>query len=335
MATADIKVDMQEKAQPRSAMPAAAWVAIGALSALFLGTLGWAIGATAEWQQAKDMNVPENFRSFQKLTDPWTYGDILGPQIWGGLCETGVSQTPIDLAIPATVGDKAGAPMTLNWAEPGFKLDGEVVDSGHGTMQINFAAGGTLTKSTGEVYQLAQIHCHGPSEHLRDGRGSHIECHYVHLRDNQGATEIAVVGVFLNGNGNGNPLMQIMLDNAPAKLTSYSEMFEAEVYTKDDIPGADHSHRKLLGGAKNPGIPVQGIEPATMLPTNRRVATYSGSLTTPPCTEGVSWFVMTEDVTASAAQVVAFLDYVGNTEIAVNNRPVQPLNGRKVEFHSG
>ena len=62
-----------------------------------------------------------------------------------------------------------------------------------------------------------------------------------------------------------------------------------------------------------------------LLPTTRTSYRYDGSLTTPPCSEGVKWFVMTTPVPLSAAQIAAFTALVKD-----NNRPVQPLNGRVV-----
>jgi carbonic anhydrase len=73
--------------------------------------------------------------------------------------------------------------------------------------------------------------------------------------------------------------------------------------------------------------PLEGVlvNAAHLLPANLASYRYSGSLTTPPCSEDVSWFVLQEPIEASAEQIAAFREL-----IHANNRPTQPLNGRKI-----
>ena len=83
----------------------------------------------------------------------------------------------------------------------------------------------------------------------------------------------------------------------------------------------------MVGGSANPAS-VE-LDVASLLPANRRHFQYEGSLTTPPCTEGVRWYVFAEGIEASPAQIAAF-----GAVIQANNRPVQPLNGRGVRVGS-
>ncbi|CAG9463795.1 unnamed protein product [Pedinophyceae sp. YPF-701] len=255
--------------------------------------------------------------------DSWVYGEIYGPLEWGGLCEKGKSQSPIDIP-EAAAGVQADAPpMQLTWSDPGFTVDATVVDSGHGTMQANFPPGsGNLTTADGAVYGLAQVHCHAPSEHTRGGRSSVAECHFVHVADD-GA--LAVLGVFLGAQpGVTNPAMEMLLDKAPPKdADSSASDSDSDSDTDDSDDGDD-------GGVPAPGFPL-----GAFLPPGNSLAAYSGSLTTPPCTEGVSWFVLLNDLPVGADQILRFMEYVaGEGGLALNDRPTQELHGREVTFYS-
>jgi carbonic anhydrase len=159
------------------------------------------------------------------------------------------------------------------------------VENNGHTIEVKVASGSYLRIGQ-ERYQLVQFHFHTPSEHRLQGQEYPMELHFVH-RNALG--ELAVVGVFLR-EGAANPIIQRIWDRAEA------EPAQAEM-----------------------------LDPEDLLPANRDYYRYAGSLTTPPCTEGVRWHVLHEPVDVSAAQVDEF-----RAIFPLNARPIQPLNGRPV-----
>jgi carbonic anhydrase len=124
-----------------------------------------------------------------------------------------------------------------------------------------------------------------------------MEVHFVHVSQ-EGV--LAVIGVLMNS-GNANSSLQAILDNAPKE--------EGEV----TVEGAT-------------------IDGNSFLPTDRKYYAYSGSLTTPPCSEGVRWHVLQNPISVSYEQVTEFGHFVTDhvSGYVGNARPIQPLNGRKV-----
>ena len=167
-----------------------------------------------------------------------------------------------------------------------------IVNNGH-TVQVNYATGSTLTVGT-KKYRLLQFHFHTPSEHLKDGRSYPLEGHLVHIDDFGG---LAVLGVFLKEGDTTNAFLKPIFDNLPKT--------EGEVKTVSGV-----------------NVNVTGL-----LPRDREYYGYSGSLTTPPCSEGVSWMVLENTVTVSKAQLEQFRAIFHG-----NARPEQPLNGRTIRF---
>jgi carbonic anhydrase len=164
-----------------------------------------------------------------------------------------------------------------------------IVDNGH-TVQVNVEPGSSLTVGT-DRYSLVQFHFHKPSEEAVDGRHYAMVAHFVH-RNAKG--EFAVVAVLLQA-GSDNPLVDTLWRYVP--------------------------HQK----GREEVLHAIMINPAQLLPINRAYLTYRGSLTTPPCTEGVRWFVIKSPATIGLNQIVAF-----GRLYPMNARPVQPLNKRKV-----
>jgi carbonic anhydrase len=165
----------------------------------------------------------------------------------------------------------------------------EVINNGH-TIQVNYVAGSSITVD-GIRFDLKQFHFHAPSENRIGGKSFPLEAHLVHA-DKDG--NLAVVAVLFDAGGAN-----------PAIGAAWSRMPKAE-------------------GGKNP-LP-QKVAAAGLLPAERDYYRYNGSLTTPPCTEGVRWIVMKKPMTVSREQVEAFRSTLG----FANNRPVQPVNARPV-----
>jgi carbonic anhydrase len=160
------------------------------------------------------------------------------------------------------------------------------LNNGH-TVQVNYDTGSYI-ELNGDRYDLVQFHFHAPSEHSINGRLAEAELHLVHK---SAAGNLAVVGILIEA-GAENPAFRSTWDNLPAEKGQVQQL-SVEV----DATG--------------------------MLPANQETYRYTGSLTTPPCTEGVKWFVMTEAIKMSDTQLAAFTKIFEG-----NNRPVQPLNGR-------
>ncbi|CAG9464754.1 unnamed protein product [Pedinophyceae sp. YPF-701] len=243
------------------------------------------------------------------VPEQWSYGQQVGPVVWGGMCAEGGQQSPIDLH-PKQV-DKDLLPTSKN-ATPTVMLmykevPVKVVDTGHGTMQVNFPTGENKAMINGEEYTLLQYHFHTPSEHTFDGKRMEMEVHFVHKSN---AGKLAVVGV--------------MMQTPPIQGGKV-----------DGNNGSNPGFEKTLSMSPRNGEVITGsMNPAQLLgrdASNMNLAMYGGSLTTPPCSEKVSWFVNTKPVTVSAGQVLAFQSYIGKgMDLGLNSRPVTPLNGRTV-----
>jgi carbonic anhydrase len=165
----------------------------------------------------------------------------------------------------------------------------EILNNGH-TVQVNYAPGSALTVD-GREFELKQFHFHSPSENTLNGKHFPLEGHLVHA-DKDG--NLAVVAVIF-AEGKANPLLAKLWKQMPAKK-----------------------------GDKN-ALPA-GMIVSAMLPASRDHYSFNGSLTTPPCSEGVRWLVIKQPASASKEQVERFSKTLG----IENNRPVQPTNARAV-----
>jgi carbonic anhydrase len=220
----------------------------------------------------------------------WSYEGEDGPEHWGELDPAYSACADGSAQTPIDVVD----PSPADLVNPEFDYqagEASVVNNGH-TIQANAAPGNVLTLD-GSEFPLAQLHFHAPSEHTINGQAAPVEVHFVHKT---AAGVIAVVGVMLTEGGAAN--------------TAWEPFVGALTVGKDQTQPARLDWRAML--------PASGL-----------TIRYAGSLTTPPCTEGVHWLLMKETVELSADQIRAFAAaYEGN------NRPIQQLNGRTVETDS-
>ena len=177
------------------------------------------------------------------------------------------------------------APLLFNYAS----APATVVNTGH-TIQVNVKRGNTVSVNEAKL-TLMQFHFHHLSEHKVNGTAYDMELHLVNQDSVTG--NLAVVGVFLK-QGAANAELAKVFDNLPA--TKGQEI-----------------------------VLSNNINLINLLPTNQKYYQYTGSLTTPPCTQGVDWFVMKTPLEISADQINAFAKLYGN-----DARPVQPLNNRMV-----
>jgi carbonic anhydrase len=216
----------------------------------------------------------------------WSYSRDTAPAKWGDLDPAYRTCSTGTRQSPVDLGAaRPGEAKRLTFAYRATQM--EVFDNGRSIEAENENAGGGSIYLGGRWYRLVQFHFHAPSEHTIAGRRFPMELHLVH-RSRDG--RLAVVGVLIRL-GKPNEELAGVLGHVPAR----GEETEVE------------------------------LDPNGLLPANRSTYRYDGSLTTPPCTEDVSWIVMREPIELSRDQILAFTHrYFGV------NRPVQPLNGRTV-----
>jgi carbonic anhydrase len=214
----------------------------------------------------------------------WSYSGPSAPSHWGGSCNVGKAQSPID--IRSARAKRQTLPVLTFAYRPGPL---HIIDNGH-SVQADVTEGSTLSVG-GDRFRLVQFHFHKPSEEAIDGRHSDMVVHLVH-RDSGG--RLAVVAVPLSS-GSANALVAMLWSHLPRSK----------------------GHESSPAGVM--------IDPAQLLPANHSYFSYIGSLTTPPCTEGVRWFVMKSAVSISPAQIATFGKLYPH-----NARPTQPANGREV-----
>ena len=216
----------------------------------------------------------------------WSYSGATGPEHWAEL-----SPKFADCA------GRNQSPIDLSTfieaeLEPikfTYSMGSEVINNGH-TIKVSSDSGGRI-EVDGNSFRLLQYHFHAPSENHIKGESFAIEAHLVHA---DGKGNLAVVAVMFE-EGPENPILSRICQIMP----------------------------KRSGDKKSLSASVQ---PYKLLPSDRSYYRFNGSLTTPPCTEGVRWLVMKEPVKASARQIRKFEQVMGHP----NNRPVQPLNSRAV-----
>jgi len=210
-------------------------------------------------------------------------------------CGLGAKQSPLNLTTQKDFSDipRVASQNSLKFAYS--KIPVNVENNGH-TIKVNTPVGGDNSLSIGQDrYTLLQYHFHAPSEHQLLGRSYALEVHFVHGTQDG---KMAVVGVFFKP-GKYNPGLQAVLDNAPVT-----------------VGGATVQADKTLN-------------PSDLLPAKHtEFFTYAGSLTTPPCTEGVNWYLLKKPVEASVEQINQFKAFYSG-----NARVPQLANGRQVILH--
>ncbi len=230
----------------------------------------------------------------------WGYAAENGPDVWGHLnqeyilCGEGTHQSPIDIVNPM--------PTQLSpiFYEYYTATSVNVHHNGH-TIEVAYPEGSRI-QIDGTDYQLLQFHFHAPSEHTVEGKSFDMEMHLVHESE---AGDLAVVGLLIES-GRHHPAFDPIWASLPSSPLE-KQRIENVVIDLDLMLSSN-------GQMRDPAIQT--------FPSTYR---YDGSLTTPPCTEGVKWIVLTTPAEMSESQIAAFKAIIHG-----NNRPVQPLNGRKL-----
>ena len=217
----------------------------------------------------------------------WAYDGAGGPAAWGAMRPDFGLCANGQRQSPIDI--RGGLAVDLEPVKFDYQPSAfSVIDNGH-TVQVNLPPGNAIEVGT-RRFELVQFHFHRPSEERIDGRQFEMSLHLVHK---DAAGKLAVVGVLL-GKGPAHPAVQTVWNNLPLERNE-----EAAARAQ--------------------------INPADLLPAEKRYFTYMGSLTTPPCSEGVLWVVMRQPATLTPEQIELFARIY-----PMNARPVQPVAGRRI-----
>jgi carbonic anhydrase len=222
------------------------------------------------------------------LPTHWDYGADAGPEAWGRMRPEFSKCATGQRQSPIDI--RGGIAVDLEPIKFDYRPSAfSVIDNGH-TVQVNLEPGSAIT-ITGKRYELQQFHFHRPSEERVNGRQYDMSVHLVH-KDADG--HVAVIAVLLD-RGGAQSLVQTVWNNLPLEKGD-----EVRAGTRIDL--------------------------AQLLPEDKRYYTYMGSLTTPPCSEGVLWMVMKQPVPVSTDQVAIF-----SRLYPMNARPIQQADGRLIK----
>jgi carbonic anhydrase len=224
----------------------------------------------------------------------WSYEGAKGPEHWGDLdsayaaCKGGKEQSPIDIRDA----EKADLPaLRFEYKSGPLKY---LINNGY-TIRVNYhdsPGSGNFLMVGDKRYYLTQFHFHRPSEEYLNGKPYDMVVHLMHEASDG---KVAGVAVLLKA-GRANATIQ--------QIWEYMPQTESK---EEEIAGVE-------------------VNPAGLLPHDTSYYTYRGSLTAPPCTEGVTWFVLKAPVDISPEEIQAFANLYPH-----DVRPVQPLDGRVVK----
>ena len=219
----------------------------------------------------------------------WTYEGRLGPRFWGNITDDFITCEKGTKQSPLDLVD-AQQDARLQPIEFHYEAQDIAFENNGHTLIAKFPNPGNYIRHGDDKYNLIQFHVHAPSEHFVDGAPYDLEVHLVHQN---AAGKLLVVGVLMEALGKGSPALEPLWKDLPLSV-----------------------------GARGPTIKFNS---ESLLPKKREYWSYDGSLTTPPCSEGVKWYVMSHPIQISVRQVDQF-----QAAYRKNSRPPQPLLGRKI-----
>jgi carbonic anhydrase len=219
----------------------------------------------------------------------WTYEGRLGPKAWGQLSDDFIKCEKGTKQSPIDLVDSKVdsrlQPIEFHYEPQDIALE----NNGH-TLIAKFSDPTNYVKHGEDKYNLLQFHFHTPSEHFVDGAPYDMEVHLVH--QNSGG-KLLVVGILMEALGKGNSAVESLWRDLP-----------------------------VSSGGRGPTL---RFNPDQLLPKKREYWNYDGSLTTPPCSEDVRWYVMSKPIEMSVRQVDQF-----QASYRKNARPPQPLHSRRI-----
>lgn len=232
------------------------------------------------------------------------------PDHWGGIkaefstCGSGNTQSPIDFPLVDTVNMKPRS----SGPNPNLKRGNFTFGSAtfNWAMSCSDEVGCGQTKFNGTSYDLFNVHFHSPSEHHMNGRSYPLEVHFVH---SSAKGKLMVVGTMFD---------------YPDEKSYQGQIVDKAIH--------DYGHNRELNAIiqkLDNGDSEFSMDMSKMVDHDMGYCSYKGSLTTPPCTESVTWFMSMHVPTVSRRQVHHYVSSVG-TSIDGNHRPTQPMNGRPV-----
>jgi carbonic anhydrase len=217
----------------------------------------------------------------------WGYEGKTGPDNWGNLNQEFATCKLGQQQAPIDIPTKSLSKATAA-IKPAYKASpGDIINNGHTIQLVLSDAGGA--NLSGVDYKYLQTHFHSPGEEKVDGKSYPFNAHIVHQSADG---KLAVIGVFFK-EGAENPVLKDVFAQMPDK--------EGKVALK------------------------AAINPSGLLPKSLAYYSYSGSLTTPPCSEGVTFYILKTPMEMSKAQLEQFKKLY-----PMNARPTFPLNGRKI-----
>jgi carbonic anhydrase len=221
----------------------------------------------------------------------WTYGGDKGPLKWGELnpeyaaCARGDAQSPVALA------DNLAIPVSCSPLRFRYRSSPLYLTNDGRALRLGYDRGSFLV-TDGLSYELVELRFHVPSEHVLDGVPADAELQLIHA-NNRG--DIAVVAVPISAGRRVNRILRRVLEHAPA------------------TPGESYYGRNI------------GVNALFLLPGRKDYYAYRGSLTRPPCTEGVRWYVLRTPVEIASEDIQRLASLIGP-----NARPLQRLGGREI-----
>ncbi|WP_461830086.1 carbonic anhydrase [Aquifex sp.] len=218
----------------------------------------------------------------------WSYQGEKGPEHWGDIKPEYIMCKIGKNQSPVDI--KRVVEAELKELEIHYKPGAHTIKNTGKTIKVLYESGSYVVID-GIKFELKQFHFHSPSEHTINGKSYPFEAHLVHA-DKDG--NLAVIGILFK-EGKKNPVIEELWKHVPSE------------------------------SGKEAKLPKK-INAYELLPEKKKYYRYSGSLTTPPCTEGVRWIVMVEEVELSKEQIEKFRKLMGGD----TNRPVQPLNARVI-----
>ena len=222
----------------------------------------------------------------------WSYSGPTGPARWGTLskefkeCKVGEESKQSPIDIPDAKARKGDLPgLLFNYKTVPLRI----IDTGH-SIQVNYPPG-SFVSIEGKHYELLQFHFHKPAEEKIDGKGHDMDAHLVHKGPDGKLMVIAV----LMDTGKDNKLVKAVSDNLPKEK------------------------------GKEMAVDAVKIDAVDLLPGDKGYYTYAGSLTTPPCSEQVTWYVLKSPIQVTADEIARF-----GRIYPMNARPIQPFNDRDI-----